>query len=156
MRWIRFSTLAGFPLGRSPSTSPISRRDPYQCCYCNFEKKDFFLSKAYNESSIIMEAKTDTPTRCVWYHNFSKKQTSKLEIYGTNQIVKICVKSTVLHFVSYKDVILRIFCAFVSHPVFSISLFLLSNILKALTISQIIRVLFISKIFTCIICRQEM
>ena len=100
VRWIRFSTLAGFPLGRSPSTSPISRRDLYQCCYCNFEKKDF-LSKAYNESSIIMEAKTDTPTRCVWYHNFSKKkQTWKLEIYGTNQIVEVCVKSTVLHFVS--------------------------------------------------------
>ena len=75
-------------------------------------KRKIFLSKAYNESSIIMEAKTDTPTRCVWYHNFSKKQTSKLEIYGTNQIIKICVKSTELRFVSYKDVILRLSCAF--------------------------------------------
>ena len=74
VRWIRFSTLAGFPLGRSPSTSPISRRDLYQCWYCNFEKKYFFLSKAYNESSIIMEAKTDTPTRCVWYQNFWKNK----------------------------------------------------------------------------------
>ena len=156
MRWIRFSTLAGFPLGRSPSTSPISRRDPYQCCYCNFEKKDFFCQKHIMNHQSSWKQKLILPPAVSGITIFLKKQTSKLEIYGKNQIVKICVKWTVLFFVTYKDVILQIFCASDLHPVFSISLFLLLNFLNALTISQIIHSLFISKIFTCIICRQEM